>query len=169
MGPRILLLLRHAKSSWDDPGLADFDRPLARRGREAAPRIASEMARRFWLPDAALVSAAARTRATWALAAGHLGDAPASFDADIYEAPAARILAAIRRTDDAVATLLVVGHNTGLQDLSQQIASSDSDDGALSGLTAKFPTAAVARFSFEGRWRDLTGARLEAFVKVRDI
>ena len=169
MGARSLLLLRHAKWSWDDPALADFDRPLARRGREAAPRIAREMARRGWLPDAALVSPAARTRETWALAAGHLGNAPASFDPDIYEAPAERILAAIRKTGDEIASLLVVGHNPGLQELSTQLASHDSDDQALTRLTTKFPTAAVARFSFEGRWHDLAGARLEAFVTVREL
>src|SRR5690606_9257903 len=99
----------------------------------------------------------------------HMGNAPASFDPDIYEAPAERILAAIRRTDDKVATLLVVGHNPGLQELSTRMASHDSDDQALARLTTKFPTAAVAQFSFEGRWRDLKGARLEAFVTVREL
>ncbi|MBE0695045.1 MAG: histidine phosphatase family protein, partial [Aquamicrobium sp.] len=82
---RTLLLLRHAKSSWDDPALDDFDRPLARRGREAAPRMGREMARRGWLPDLALVSSSLRTRQTWALVAPELPrDIPASFDDTIY-------------------------------------------------------------------------------------
>ena len=60
-----LLLLRHAKSSWDDPALADFDRPLALRGRKDAQRMGREIAVRGWLPQRALVSPAARTRETW--------------------------------------------------------------------------------------------------------
>jgi len=69
---RQLLILRHAKSSWDDTALADFDRPLAPRGLKTAPLIGRELARRGWLPDLALVSPALRTRDTWRLVAQEL-------------------------------------------------------------------------------------------------
>ncbi|RUX74479.1 histidine phosphatase family protein, partial [Mesorhizobium sp. M2A.F.Ca.ET.040.01.1.1] len=62
MPARQLLILRHAKSSWDDPKLADFDRPLAPRGQKTAPLIGRELSRRGWLPDLALVSPALRAR-----------------------------------------------------------------------------------------------------------
>ncbi|MEO3387677.1 histidine phosphatase family protein [Mesorhizobium sp. CAU 1741] len=170
MSGKTLLFLRHAKSSWDDPALEDFHRPLADRGRKAAPIMAREMKRRGWLPDMAVISSSVRTRQTWQLVADALPmPVPATFDETLYEAPAERILDTIRKTDEAVATLLVVGHNPGLEDLSRQLASDDSDDRALSRLVAKFPAAAMARFRFEGGWRELQHARLEDFVKPRDL
>ena len=79
---RTLLLLRHGKSSWDDAALADVDRPLAPRGMAAAARMGRELRRRGWLPDRALVSSSARTRATWELACTELGAEPeAAFSA----------------------------------------------------------------------------------------
>ena len=169
---KTLLLLRHAKSSWDEPGLADFDRPLARRGREAAPRIGREMAKRSWLPDRALVSTARRTRQTWELAAAELpGEVPVSFEDSIYEAPAARILAAIRETPETAATLVVVGHNPGLEDLAVLLASPDSDREALARIGKKFPTAGLARFPFDGEWTGIGrgGARLTEFMTPREL
>ena len=169
---RTLLLLRHAKSSWDDPGLADFDRALARRGREAAPRIGAEMARQGWLPDRALVSTAARTRQTWALVAAELPrEVHASFEDAIYEAPALRILAAIREAPETAASLVVVGHNPGMEDLAALLASPDSDPDALARMRAKFPTAALARFVFDGDWAGLGpgGARLAGFIAPGDV
>ena len=113
-----LLLLRHAKSSWDDPALADFDRPLAPRGLEAAPLIGREMARRGWIPQKALVSPALRTRDTWRLAAAEWPVRPeAEFAHSLYEASAQDILAEIRATAKAVTALLIVGHNPGLEEL----------------------------------------------------
>lgn len=170
MAFRTLLLLRHAKSSRDDATLDDFDRPLAPRGRKAAPVMAHEIARRGWQPDAVLVSAAKRTRQTWDLVAPKLGRTmPAVFERAIYEAPGARILDAIRTTADDVETLLVVGHNPGLEDLSVQLASNESNADALGRLKDKFPTAALARFTFDGDWRGLNVARLEAFIRPGDV
>ena len=78
---RRLLLLRHAKSSWDTPGLADLDRPLAPRGRRTAPLVAQLMAKRRWVPDLVLCSQAERVRETWQLMAPLLGEEIASQDA----------------------------------------------------------------------------------------
>lgn len=170
MSRKTLLLLRHAKSSWDEPALDDFDRPLAQRGRKAAPAMGRVLSGRGWLPDAALVSAAVRTRQTWDLAAAELGgEIPAMFERSIYEAPASRILDAVRRMPEEIGTLVVVGHNPGLEELSRMLASPDSDRIALARLTEKFPTGALARFNCDGKWRDLSSARLEDFVRPRDL
>lgn len=172
MTERSLLLLRHAKSSWDDPQLDDFDRPLAKRGIEAAPRIAREIVQRGWTPDHALVSPALRTLQTWELVAEILpGSIPHDFVPTIYEAPAERVLAAVRAAPAGAQCLLVVGHNPGLEDLAALIASPESDDRAMARLAAKFPTAALARFNFEGPWRALDPgtAKLEAMVTPKEL
>ncbi|TIW68267.1 MAG: histidine phosphatase family protein, partial [Mesorhizobium sp.] len=91
--PRQLLVLRHAKSSWDDAKLADFDRPLSSRGLKTAPLMGRELSRRGWLPDLALVSAALRTRDTWRLVAAELlRNVPAEFTDALYEAAAEDVL-----------------------------------------------------------------------------
>jgi phosphohistidine phosphatase len=168
---RTLLLLRHAKSSRDDPTLDDFDRPLAQRGREAAPHMGREMARRGWLPDRALVSAALRTRQTWELAEAELPRAvPALPDRSIYEAPAERILDAVRSTPAGVETLLVIGHNPGFEDLVSLLASPGSAPEAMEKVKRKVPTAGLARLVFAGAWADLGpgGAALTDFLSPRD-
>lgn len=169
---RQLLLLRHAKSSWDDASLADFDRPLASRGREAAPLIGRELARRGWLPDLALVSPAMRTRQTWHLVAAELAEAPpAAFADPLYEASAQTLLTEIRRTAESVRALLLVGHNPGLEEFAREIAGDGSDAGALARLRQKFPTAALARFKVEASWAglDAGAARLSHFLRPKDL
>ena len=169
---RQLLLLRHAKSSWDDPSLADFARPLAPRGEKAAPLMGKEMARRGWLPDFALVSAAARTRQTWELVAAQMPSAcPVRFTEAIYEAAPQAILAEISQAPADAHCLLVVGHNPGLEMLSRLIAGAESARAALDRLDAKFPTAALARFEVETAWSGLSGnaALLTDFLRPRDL
>lgn len=167
-----LLLLRHAKSSWDDPALDDFDRPLAPRGRKAAPRMGRELAARKWLPELVLASPAARTRETWELIAAELpGLVPADFSDTLYDATAENILSEIQRTPKAVKTLLVLGHNPGLENLARQLAGGNSEAKALQRLRKKFPTAALARFEFDGKWAELGygGARLTHFLRPKDL
>ena len=162
---RELLLLRHAKSSWDDPGLADHDRPLSSRGVRAATTMGREIARRGWVPDAALVSTALRTRETLALAGREWPrEVAATFDPSIYEAAPQAILAAIRRTPDRVARLLVVGHNPGLERLAAALAGPGSGEDALARLREKFPTAALARFEFPSGWAELKPGAAEPVI-----
>lgn len=167
-----LLLLRHAKSSWDDPSLADFERPLSARGLKAAPRMGREIAARDWLPDRALVSPAARTHATWDLVAGEWpAQPPVAFRETLYEATPEEILEELRRTPEATETLLVVGHNPGLQQLADGTAGGTSDSKALARLRQKFPTGGLVRLVFEGKWRDLSfdGARLTHCLRPKDL
>ena len=170
---RRLFLLRHAKSSWDDPTLPDFDRPLAPRGMKAARLMGAEMARRGWIADLALVSTSVRTRRTWELVAAQW-PAPtcdARFTDTIYEARQRDLQAEIRKTGDRVRCLLVVGHNPGLEMLAREIAGPDSDPAAMQRLAAKFPTAGLASLDVEGAWSGLgeRSARLTDFLRPRDL
>ena len=167
-----LLLLRHAKSSWDDPVLADFDRPLAPRGLKAAPRMGRELARRDWLPDLALVSPAQRTRETWRLVSAELpARVPVEFAEALFEATAGDILAEVQQAIASAGCLLVLGHNPGLEDLARRLAGPRSDAGARRKLEEKFPTGALARFVVDDDWADLafgTG-RLTHCIRPKDL
>lgn len=167
-----LLLLRHAKSNWDNPDLADIERPLAPRGVEAALLIGRTIAQRNWLPDRALVSAAERTRETWRLAAGEWLSRPEpSFSQALYEVPAEAILGEIRRNGEDAETLLVLGHNPGLGDLADRLAGKASSGKLVKSLKKKFPTGALAVFEFDGDWAalDVGTATLTHFLRPKDL
>lgn len=170
---RELFLLRHAKSSWDDPTLDDFDRPLAERGRKAAPVMGRAMAARGWVPQAAFVSAALRARQTWRLVAGGLGgQAPrAVHDEALYMASPERLLGFLQRAPEDAGRVVLVGHNPGLEELALLLAGPASDEEALSRLREKFPTAALARFEIACPWRALApaAAQLTHFLRPRDL
>ncbi|UVK37924.1 histidine phosphatase family protein [Mesorhizobium sp. AR10] len=167
-----LLLLRHAKSSWDDPDLGDFDRPLSGRGLKAAPLIGRELARRGWLPDLALVSPALRTRDTWRLVAAQWpASVPTEFAEALYQASAADILGQVQHAGASADTLLVLGHNPGLEAFAPRLAGDGSDTKALKRLGEKFPTGALARFVVDGEWANLGfgRARLTHCLRPKDL
>lgn len=173
MSTRHLLLLRHAKSSWDDPDLEDFDRPLAARGIETAQAMGRAMAQRGWIPDKALVSKALRTRDTWRLLAPELQPArpQAVFSQALYEAAPETILAEIHGTPEDVSCLLVVGHNPGLEELARRLAGDGSEPKAVKALGEKFPTGALARFEIQDGWPALGfgHAALTDFLRPKDL
>jgi phosphohistidine phosphatase len=167
---KTLILFRHAKSDWPE-GLDDHDRPLAERGRKAAPVMAKWLAGQRYKPTVALVSTARRTQETWSLAAPELGKIIKRDDAAIYEAPVGRILDAIHGVEPSVETLLVVGHNPGLEDLARLLM---KDDGGKAGvrLRQKFPTAAIAVLSLPVEdWTIVTPriGTLEHFVTPKTL
>ena len=145
---KTLLLLRHAKSSWGDGDLADFDRPLNNRGRHDAPRMGQLLARHELTPDLIITSAARRAATTAelvAMAAEYAGDI--QYTNELYLADPDTFLEVARETDDSVARLLLVGHNPGIEEL---VA-------ALAGRDERMPTAALACFRLDiDHWRDLT-------------
>jgi len=173
---RTLLLLRHAKSSWDDPGLEDFDRPLAPRGETAAPIMAAYIEKKELWPDLVLCSPAVRARQTWALVARRLGDKAAVAAVKelrgLYLGAPSRLLEAIRRAPDAATRVILVGHNPGMEHLATALSGPASKPKAMAKLHAKFPTAALAEIEFEAAaWRDIapgTG-RLKRFVRPKDL
>jgi phosphohistidine phosphatase len=167
---RRLLLLRHAKSSWSEPGASDHERPLNRRGQEAAPRIGAYLARHKLIPDHVLVSTARRTRETWALVAAEAPAAPpATFTERIYDATPRALLEVFRQADPMAASLLVVGHNPGLQEVATAlIASGDLED--RERLREKLPTGGLVVIDFAiADWTKLhtRSGRLERFVVPR--
>lgn len=170
---KTLYLLRHAKSSWADSSLADFERPLNRRGEKAAPRIGAYMHDAGWLPDLVLCSSAARACQTWELAAPLLGrEIPVKRLKSLYLATPSRLLGVIRRQPDAVGSLLLIGHNPGLEALAAQLAGPRSKKKALAAFHDKLPTAALAVLTFEvARWAEVGrgGGRLTHFVTPREL
>lgn len=172
-----LILFRHAKSSWDDPGLSDHRRPLAPRGMRAAPAVARWLGERALLPDHVLCSDAVRTRQTWALVeeawAEHGGGPRADvvIDPDLYLASPRGILALVAATPPEVDALMVVGHNPGMHDLAATLAVPGGTP-AHARLARKFPTAAVAVLDFDAEdWSELGPGqgRLVAFVRPKDL
>lgn len=166
-----LLLLRHAKSSRDDSALDDFDRPLAPRGNRDAPHMGAEIVRRGWRPDLALVSTALRARQTWELASAAFPGLPETrYEQSLYMASARKILALLRTLPEAAATVIVTGHNPGMEELAAMLAGQDSAKKPLKQTIEKFPTAAIARLTFDGPWAELApgSARLTDFTRPGD-
>jgi len=172
---RTVFLLRHAKSSWDDPALDDFDRPLNARGLKAAPGISTHMAAQGWRPEAILCSTARRTRETLALVLPHLDTPPEpEFRDDLYLAEWTHLFAVLRELPDRHRSAMLVGHNPGLEQLATALASVpiEGDDPLLGRLAEKFPTGALAVLAFEvARWRQLPAGAgaLQAFIRPRDL
>lgn len=162
---KTLILLRHAKSDWADPTLADHDRPLAARGRDAAPKMGAWLKTHGPRPELVLCSTATRARQTLALALEALGDTPETrFDRGLYLAGGAGVLARLRQAPDAAGTVMVVGHNPDLEQLARRLATT-GDKTALARLAEKYPTAGLAVIELPvERWAEAgDGGRLVAF------
>jgi phosphohistidine phosphatase len=148
---KTLLVLRHAKSSWDDQNLDDHDRPLNARGERDAPRM-GRLARKKRLSVELIISSdALRARLTAEAVADAIGYGDQILlDPRLYHASAADILAVLRSAvDDNVTTVMIVGHNPGLEDLVAR----------LTGDPEGLPTAALAQIALPiDRWSDVTAS-----------
>jgi len=144
---KTLMLLRHAKSSWDDRALQDFERPLNDRGRRDAPRMGKALKDQGAIPDLIVASPAVRARETveaFTEAAGI--DLKLNFDGSIYGATSAELMKLVRLLPDSSSIVLLVGHNPGFEDLSAR----------LTGVSQHMPTAALVRIDFSSdRWEDV--------------
>jgi len=159
---RSLLILRHAKSSWDDPSQDDYDRPLNKRGRKEAKAVGKRMRSR--LPDLVLSSSAVRARETvalWQKASRYEG--PIEERRDFYLASPERYLEALQGLGTRGATTMVVGHNPGLEELVLR----------LTGRHEPMPTAALAELELAlDSWEDLArgaSARLVNLWRVEEL
>lgn len=160
-----LYLLRHAKSSWSDPSLADEERPLTPRGRKAATKLAKELRRREIRPTLVLCSSSRRTRETLALIGSSLGDPTIEVEEELYGAGSEGLLTRVRRVSDSVRSVLVLGHNPALHDLAFRLAPGSGP------LLGKFPTGALAAFELDvPSWSELgqREARLVAYIVPRE-
>jgi phosphohistidine phosphatase len=167
-----LFVLRHAKSSWNNAYQADFERPLAPRGRKAAEAVAEHVAGFDAAPALVLCSTARRAQDTLEPLRARLPETTeVRLEDDLYGAAAPELLARLRTVSDKVDSVMVVGHNPGLEDLVRDLAR-DGDADLIARVQAKFPTAALATLVFDGRWQDLGAGgpvRLEDFVVPGDL
>lgn len=150
-------VLRHAKSSWDEPDLDDFDRPLNERGWKAARRMGEELKQRKLRFDIAFASPAVRVRQTLdGLTEGYGAFGfPVRFDQKLYLADAAVLFDGVRALPDGTNQALIVGHNPGLQRLILELAAEDRS-GLRRRVADNFPTAALARIQLPAeRWKDV--------------
>lgn len=163
-----LVVLRHAKSDWP-VGVADRDRPLGRRGQRDAPAAGRWIAEHVGVPDAVWCSPARRTKETWELLAAQLGGSPpVEFDERIYEASVSDLVEVLRETAKGSSSVLLVGHNPGVQELVLALAGGQRSQVQMLAET-KFPTSGVALLDVNGPWRELAAgsARLADFAVPR--
>jgi phosphohistidine phosphatase len=165
---RRLILMRHAKSSWADPGQRDLDRPLTKRGRRAAGLIGGWLKRKDYRPDEALISSARRAQETWAGVVAAAGAAPTSYRPELYHASPEAMLAVLREPRQAK-TLLVIAHQPGIGALARRLL---DDPPEADPAFDKFPTAAAAVIDFDAAdWPDIAwqAGRLADFVVPRAL
>jgi phosphohistidine phosphatase len=160
---RILYLLRHAKSSWNDPTLRDFDRPLKKRGREAAERIGQRMALEALSNPLVICSPAVRTRETAqiVLANANLQVEP-RFDDRIYEASRRELVQIVTETPDDKEVAIMIGHNPGFEELLS----------FLTGEHRRMPTCALAKLRLgDVSWKDVRAGEgsLEWFIAPNEL
>lgn len=152
--PRTLVVLRHSKA--EQVAATDFERPLLPRGRLDAADVGRWLAGRGMRPDVALVSAAARTRETWAeLATGAGWDLEPTVDRGLYAAGADTVLDLVRDLDDTVTCVVVIGHNPTVAYLAALLDDGEGDAGAGNEMAMGYPTSAAAVFDLAGPWADL--------------
>ena len=166
-----LLLLRHAKSSWDDPKLADRDRPLSKRGRRAAAAMRKAMLDLGLTPNVVLVSPSRRTLETLA-ALEPWDDTPLVEQVEaLYLATAPQLLTILHGVNETVRSLMLIGHNPGMHELAVLLASTSVASDATRRMTTALPTAALAEFSVATQWQqlDAAGTRLVRFLTPRDL
>jgi phosphohistidine phosphatase len=167
---KTVYLLRHAKSSWADTGIGDLDRPLAPRGQRAAEKIANHLRRQGIAPAIVLCSSARRARETLAVVAPAFGSATEHvIEKGLYAASAAELLSRLRRIPDGTQSVMIIGHNPGLQDLAVTLAGPGA---RLERLREGFPTTALAVLrSPIASWRELgpRDAELIDFVVPREL
>jgi phosphohistidine phosphatase len=161
--PQTLYLLRHAKSSWKDASLRDFDRPLKGRGRDAAKQIGKRLAHEKTQPQVVVCSPAVRTRETADIVLKHAAlKADITFDERIYEASLRDLLQVVADIPDGKQVALMIGHNPGFEELVAY----------LSGEHLRMPTCALAKIRLEAAsWKDVKAGEgtLEWFITLKEL
>lgn len=162
-----LILMRHAKSAWNDPTLDDFDRPLNPRGRASAPAIATWLVEKGYLPDVVLVSGARRTVETWQRMASQMPEtATMESNPALYHAAPKVILNVLK--SQTAPTIALIAHNPGIGEFAERIVKTQVDHPKF----AQYPTAATTVISFENEtWSNVDWGQGEAldFTAPRDL
>ena len=158
-----LFLLRHAKSSWDNAALADFDRPLSKRGISNAILLSEHIQKHNITFDLVLSSPSERTQSTLVLVLSALDDFPTTtLKESMYHASPFSLTQLIKEQDDAINNLLIIGHNPGLHILTEQLTNQS---------IVKFPTCAFAKITNFNQWKDIdTGIlNLESLITPKEL
>ncbi len=167
-----LYLLRHAKSSWKQSSLGDFERPLNNRGRRDAAAMGQHLQNIGPEPEIILLSSSKRTRETWHHVSPALPSAPEVKSLDtLYGASMRAILGEIQAHGLTASPLLVIAHNPGIEELAFQLTAKDPS-GALSLFRAKYPTAGLAILNFDIQtWSQLQprSGTLMSFTSPRSL
>jgi phosphohistidine phosphatase len=160
---KTLLLLRHAKSSWKDPDLRDFDRPLNKRGIKAAARMGKFMRTQRINPGLIISSPARRARMTASLVMENARlDAELRYDERIYEADAETLLKVVSQIDEGVEMVVIIGHNPGMEELLE----------VLTGEEQEMATATLAEIALKvEKWNAVHqhSGRLKFLVKPKSL
>lgn len=160
---KTIFLLRHAKSSWKDQSLPDFERPLNRRGRQAAETIGRYLRAKEIVPDLVLSSTAVRARETIEIVVKTAKwRTEVRYDERIYEAGAMRLLEIVSQIENDRKTVLVVGHNPGMEEFLQ----------LLSGKIEQIPTGGLAKLVLKtSKWLAVLDkkASLEWLIRPREV
>jgi len=171
-----LFLLRHAKADREEPGAGDKERILAPRGREDAARIGRFLNEEVYLPNLILCSTAARTRQTLELLLPGLGIQPqVEYLDELYLADAETILTLVRQAADGTGSLMIVGHNPGLEEAARSLVRPPEERKLrkrYQAMSEKFPTGSLAAIDFEAEhWGAIGGwvGELELFVRPKDL
>ena len=155
---KTLTLVRHAKSSWNHPGLADFERPLNKRGKRDAPRMGNRLAAQHIRPQIIVSSPAVRALTTAKVIASAVGYQAAEIITDerIFHAYSLQLLEVIRDFDASLHHVMLIGHNPGLTDLVEQLAQA--------GIS-NIPTCGIVMLGFSvDRWRDVSNGAGEILL-----
>jgi phosphohistidine phosphatase len=169
-----LFLLRHAKAQPADGSTEDYDRTLLLSGMQDAAAMARYLRKGDYKPDLILCSAAARTAQTAELVLQEL-EGEVEYRDNLYLAEAPKLLAAVRGAPARIASLMLVGHNPGLEHLATLLAREPvrrKERARHEALEEKFPTSALAILDFDvGRWRDVekNAGKLVDFVRPKDL
>ncbi len=168
LGMRHLHVLRHAKSSWDDAGLEDHDRPLAPRGQRAVKLLAQYVEAHQLHPAQVLCSTARRAIETLE---GVSPGGEAMIERGLYDAGATELVERLKRVPTETPSVMVIGHNPTLQMLVLRLAGDNGDSDDIAMVRRKFPTGALATLSFECQWSELSpgSAALVGLVRPKDL
>lgn len=160
---RKLLIMRHAKSSWDKPDISDFDRPLNQRGLQTAPFMGSQIYKNGLIPDLIVSSPAKRAKQTAVLARESAGvESAIQYEDKIYEASPTTLLYLASELPDKYESVLLVGHNPGIEAFIR----------ILTSEIHQMPTGAIAQISLNiEKWGDISinCGQIEFIMRPRDL